>query len=172
VLPLSVEQLRWRPDAERWSMAECLDHLNATLAVYLPKIEDAIGRGWREGVTPGGCEYPAAEIDMLRLIEPPVTVRFSAPPAVLPAAAVDPEELVDRFHEVRDWYADAVRRAGGLDLPGILIAEPICPWINTLGGTLALMAAHDRRHIWRAEQIKQNPRFPRALFSGSRERAG
>src|SRR4029434_5344758 len=42
VLPLSVEQLRWRPGPQRWSIAECLDHLNITLGFYLPKIDKSI----------------------------------------------------------------------------------------------------------------------------------
>jgi hypothetical protein len=104
-------------------------------------------------------------------MEPPVKVRFSAPRAILPATVVDPDRLVDAFHRTRDRYADAVRRSYGLDLPRILIDEPICPWIHTLGGTLVLMAAHDRRHIWQAEQVKEDPRFPRALYQSSRERA-
>ncbi len=28
ILPLSLDQLRWRPHVGRWSIAECLDHLN------------------------------------------------------------------------------------------------------------------------------------------------
>jgi hypothetical protein len=171
VLPLSLDQLRWRSDPTRWSIGECLDHLNVTLAAYLPKIEDAIVLGWREGMTQGFRHHLPAEIDTLRLIEPPVRVRFPAPPEIQPVAAVDPDRLVDAFHRTRDRYAAAVRRSFGLDLPRILIAEPICPWIHTLGGTLALMAAHDRRHIWQAEQVIEDPRFPRAVFHRSRERA-
>jgi len=166
VLPLSLEQLRWRPDPLRWSIAECLDHLNITLALYLPKIDDAIGLGWREGrILDESPAHVPSEIAALRLVEPPVRVRTSAPPATLPAAAVDPDCLVEQFHRTRDRYADAVARASGLDLPDIVIVEPIYPPISSLGGTLAFLAAHDRRHMWQAEQIRNISRFPRALFS-------
>jgi hypothetical protein len=80
VLPLSLEQLRWRPDARCWSIAECLDHLNLTLDLYLPKIDDAIVRGTRRAGTPAGCSWcEMAELDAIKLLEPPVTVAVLAP---------------------------------------------------------------------------------------------
>jgi DinB family protein len=171
VLPLSIEQLRWRPDARHWSIAECLDHLNLTLEVYLPKIDAAIARARHEDAVAVPCSRcEQAEIDALRLVEPPVTAGNPAPSALMPVAAVDPDWLVDQFHETRDRYVDAVHRASGLDLPRIRIVEPIYPVIVSLGGTLAFIAAHDRRHMWQAERVRQAPRFPQSVFSGLRAR--
>jgi len=158
VLPLSLEQLRWRPGPRHWSIAECLDHLNITLGVYLAKIDDAIA------LAPSGGERSSngerSEFDALKQVEPPVTVPVAAPPALIPAPAVDPDYLVDSFHQRRDRYADAVRRGFGLDLPRIVIVEPVDPLIRTLGGALAFLAAHDRRHMWQAEQVRRASRFP------------
>ena len=138
----ALEQLRWRPDPQHWSIAECLDHVNITLALYLPKIDDAIGLGWREGWTSDGClRHRTSESALLKQLEPPVTIWACAPPAVVPAAAVDPDWLVEHFHQTRDRYADAIRRATGLDLPRILIVEPIFPVIRSLAGTFALVGA-------------------------------
>ena len=171
VLPLSIEQLRWRPDARHWSIAECLEHLNLTLDLYLPKIGDAIGRGRRLHRAPAECSRcERAELDALQSLEPPVTVGASAPPPTIPGPAVDPDCLVDHFHRTRDRYSDAVRRAFGLDLRRIRIVEPVYPVIVSLGGTLALIAAHDRRHMWQAERVRQAPRFPRGVWDGLRER--
>jgi hypothetical protein len=170
VLPLSIAQLRWRSDPQRWSIAECLDHVNLTLGLYLPKIDDAIGLGWHEHTTvaqrtPYGPHYEFSEMAALRRVEPPVNSRATAPSATSPSAAVDPDQLVDHFHQFRDQYADAVRRAAGLDLSRILIVNPLDPSIHSLGATLAFVAAHDRRHMWQAEQIRRTPGFPQALFA-------
>jgi len=164
VLPLSIEQLRWRPDLRRWSVAECLDHLNLTLDLYLPKIEDAILRGrHKEESTP--CSHcDRAELEALRSLEPPVTMAGPAPPATMPNAAIDFDCLIDHFHRSRDRYLGTVHRSAGLDLLRIRIAEPVYPMILTLGGTLALIAAHDRRHMWQAERVIRSPRFPRPAF--------
>jgi hypothetical protein len=163
VLPLSIEQLRWRPDARHWSIAECLHHLNLTLELYLPKIDDAICRAPRDrSASTGGIRYERAEVEALRLFEPPVIVPVSAPAPTIPGPAVDPVWLVERFHQTRDRYLDAVRRSFGMDLGRCRIIEPIYPVIISLGGTLALIAAHDRRHMWQAERVRQATNFPRA----------
>lgn len=164
VLPLTLEQVRWRPQPRHWSIAECLDHLNLTLTLYLPQIDQAIGRGWRERRTcEGHPRRQRCEGRALREVEPPARVRLAALPALVPAAAVDPERLVDQFHRTRDRFADAVRRASGLDLSHIPIADPLYPMIHSLGGAIEMMAAHDRRHMWQAEQVRKQPRFPQAL---------
>ena len=173
VLPLSIEQLRWRPDSRHWSIAECLDHLNLTLELYLPKIDDAIARGARQDQVCKECPWcEQAESEALRLIEPPVAAGVSAPPLTIPDAAVDPDCLVDEFHQSRDRYSDAVRRSFGLDLRHIRLVEPIYPLIVGLGGTLAFIAAHDRRHMWQAERVRQAERFPRAMFDAPKSPDG
>jgi hypothetical protein len=146
-------------------MAECLDHLNLTLDLYLPKINNAIARGvCQDGPATECSKCEQAEFDALRLIEPPATIWVSAPPLTIPPPAVDPDWTVDQFHQTRDRYSEAVRRAFGLDLRRIRIVEPIYPVIVTLGGTLAFLAAHDRRHMWQAERVRHAPRFPHAIF--------
>jgi len=166
VLPLSIEQLRWRPNPQHWSIAECLDHLNLTLGLALPRVDEAI----REG---RACEVCVAcersEIEALKLVEPPVNVPAVALPALIPAPAVDPDRLVDHFHQTRDQYAIAVRRVFALDIRGILLVEPVAPLIRSLGGTLGYLAAHDRRHMWQSERVRNAPRFPRAVFGDARE---
>ena len=169
VLPLSIEQLRWRPDACHWSIAECLDHLNLTLELYLPKIDEAIGGGACLDQALTGCaRCEQAELAALRGIEPPATVRAPAPALTIPAPDVDPDWMVDHFHRVRDRYSEAVHRAFGLDLRRMRIVGPLYPAIVTLGGTLAFIAAHDRRHMWQAERVRQALRFPRAMFDANR----
>jgi len=165
VLPLSIEQLRWRPQAHRWSVAECLDHLNLTVDLYLPKIDDAIVRsGTKKGMASQCARCDVAEIEALQRFEPPVAIEVPAPAATMPSAAVEPDGLVDHFHQTRERYANAVIRAAGLDLVCIRVVEPVYPLIVSLGGTLALIAAHDRRHMWQAERVIQSARFPRVLF--------
>lgn len=173
VLPLSIEQLRWRPSPQHWSIGECLDHLNLTLGWSLPKIDDAIVSAGRQAKTfANSHRYALHEIEALDLVEPPVTIPVQAHAALVPSAAVDLDWLVDRFHQTRNRYADAVRRAFGLDLARILIVEPVYPSIYSLGGAIAFIAAHDRRHMWQAERVKTTSRFPRAVFTALARTSG
>ena len=158
ILPLSVNQLRWKPCSGCWSIAACLDHLNLTLGYYRPKLEAALEMGRHRKSRKGPFRFTEAEEKFLREIEPPALVRMRAPAALLPAAAVDPEQVVDRFPVLRKQFANAVRSAAGAD-PGIAIPDPIHPPVQSVAGVIALVAAHERRHLWQAQQILAAPGF-------------
>ncbi|MBC7924116.1 MAG: DinB family protein [Bryobacteraceae bacterium] len=165
VLSLSDEQLQFQPLSGGWSIAHCIDHLNIAINLYLPKLEEAIGRGWGQGKRyRSGLLCTPEEQRVLTLVEPPVMRPVSAPP-ILEPAAIDTGRLSEQFYTLRDSYAGAVRRAYGLDGSGIELPGAIHPVIRSLGGTLLLIAAHDRRHMWQAEQVRKTPEF--ALISTS-----
>jgi hypothetical protein len=165
VLPLSIAQLKWRPDPASWSIVECLDHLNLTIGLYLPKIDKAIQKGIRPNGNHPASTTDQCELDAVRMAEPTAGIPQAAPAALQPAAAVDLDWLVDRFHLMRDRYADAVRRTMSLDLAHVPVVQPLHPFLRTLGGTLAFLAAHERRHIRQAEEIRNKTKFPRAVFT-------
>ena len=158
ILPLSVNQLRWKPCSACWSIAGCLDHLNLTLGYYGPKIEAALETGRHSKRRKGPFRFTEAEEKFLREIEPPALVRMCAPAALLPAAAVDPEQVVDQFPILRKQFANAVRSVAGAD-PGIAIPDSIHPPVQSVAGVIALVAAHERRHLWQAQRILTAPAF-------------
>jgi len=109
ILPLSLEQLRWRPGQDRWSIAQCLDHLNITLGLVLPKVDAAVQEGWRNGqMGDGQTGYDPSEVAALKLVDPPVMAPAAAPTATQPATSIDLDRMVDEFHQTRDHYAEAV----------------------------------------------------------------
>jgi hypothetical protein len=58
-------------------------------------------------------------------------------------------------------YVDRLRQANGLDLARARVRSPVGAWLRfSLGAGFALMAAHERRHIWQARRITEMPAFP------------
>ena len=49
VTPLGNDQFTWKPASNKWSIAECLEHLNATARAYLPFIDEGIADAIRHG---------------------------------------------------------------------------------------------------------------------------
>ena len=50
VTGLSDAEFAWQPEPERWSIAQCIDHLNATARVYLPVLDEGIADAMRGGM--------------------------------------------------------------------------------------------------------------------------
>ena len=100
---------------------------------------------------------------LLRLSEPPPTIRFKAPGAVKQAESRSLAAVRDEFLGWQDRLAERLREADGLDLRKARHRSPMPGWRWTLGTFFAITLAHERRHIWRREEsLRKEPAFPKA----------
>ncbi|HSM84659.1 MAG TPA: DinB family protein, partial [Candidatus Limnocylindrales bacterium] len=142
----------------KWSIAECIAHLNLTAAAVQPRIASAIERGKKDGWTASGPFSPGLMGRlMIWIAEPPPKFRLRAPKGIVPEISRgDPAQVVSEFMMVQDGWERLIRDCEGLDqkrvkvsslfpgLPPVRLAAPI-PW----------MMAHQRRHLWQAEKVKK-----------------
>lgn len=158
---LSDEQFNWSPDAARWSMAQCIDHLNVTARTYLPMIDDGIAEAIGQGLyRPGPYRYNLFGRLFVRFMEPPPRRRFTAPKTFQPMPWRGKAETLAAFRAYQVQFIDRLRQANGLDLARARARSPVARFRIPLGSAFALMAAHERRHLWQAEQVRMAPGFP------------
>jgi hypothetical protein len=162
VRPLRDDQFGWRPAAGVWSIAECLDHLNTTARVYLPAVDKAIADAIRQGLYgEGPFKYSWVGRLFVHFSEPPARIRLRSPRAFSPEASRSRQVVMAALHAYQVQYIDRLRQANGLDLARARVASPVSRWLRfSLGSAFALMAAHERRHLWQARRITEMPGFP------------
>lgn len=155
VAPLSDEQFTWRPSSEVWSIAHCIDHLNATARTYLPALDEGIADAIRRGVyAEGPFRYNWIGRVFVWSVEPPPRFKGKAPTAFLPAPSRPRSEIMAAFRGYQVQFVDRLRQASGLDLARARVSSPVARWLRIpLGSGLALMTAHERRHLWQAREI-------------------
>lgn len=158
---LSDAQFNWRPAPGRWSIAECLDHLNNGWRV-LEKLDHKIAKASEQGVRgEGPYSHPFLGRLYVRFVEPPPKIRVRAPKAYVPKADQPLAAVAPRFLELQDEIIRRVIAADGLDLGGIRMSSPITRRFKmSLGQWFAFLAAHERRHLWQAWQVRNHPEFP------------
>src|SRR5215467_6035951 len=80
---LAADEITNRVDPAKWSIAECLEHLNKTAAVMQPLIEAAIQRG-KEGKVVGAGPFKLGMMGGLLkwIAEPPPKFRMRAPKGI------------------------------------------------------------------------------------------
>ncbi|HEY1303527.1 MAG TPA: DinB family protein [Vicinamibacterales bacterium] len=163
--PLSDDQFVWRPASMAWSVAECLEHLNATARTYLPALDEGIADAIRRGLyAEGPFAYNWFGRLYVRFNEPPVRWRLQALPQVYPAAGRSRREILAAFRAYQVQYIDRLRQANGVDLSRARVRAPASKWLRIpLGTGFAVMAAHERRHLWQARKITGSPGFPGSL---------
>jgi hypothetical protein len=158
--PLSDEQFTWRPGETRWSIAECLDHLNATARVYLPALDEGIADAIRLGVY-GEGPFKYNWLGRLSVHFSDMRLRLKAPDDVQPGAGRTRHEILSAFHAYQVQYIDRLRQANGVDLARARVRMPVTSWLRIpLGSGFALMLAHSRRHLAQARRVTEAERFP------------
>ena len=159
VAGLGDEQLHRRPAPERWSIIECLAHLNTTIRATLPAFDRSIADARARGLTaPGGGAFRYGWFAnwMIRSMEPPPKRRMRTFPIFMPAANPPSAATLADFFVVRDELAARLRQADGLDLKRARVVSPVSRFFRMpLGGYFAFVIAHERRHIWQAQRVRE-----------------
>lgn len=160
---LSESQFNWRPGEGRWSIAECLVHLNVSVTCVLPAFDRALEQGRAKELTGSGpFRYGWFASWVARSMEPPPKWRMRTVKIfdVPPGAAHSLSRVLPEFVAIRDQLAERVRRADGLDLRRIKAVSPANRFFRLpLGAYFAFVIAHDRRHLWQARQVRNAPAF-------------
>ena len=155
VTPLTEEQFNWHPSPEAWSVAQCLEHLNVTARRYLPMIDEGIATAIRLGLYGAGpFAYNWIGRMFVWSMEPPPRFKAKAPAVFRPEAQRPPQEVLAGFRAYQVQYIDRLHAANGLDLARARVQSPAASWLRIpLGSAFALTTAHERRHLWQAEQV-------------------
>lgn len=153
VIECPSELFNEAPGPDRWSVGQCLDHLNQIGTRLVPRLESAIEEGWTEGQkAEGPFRYGIFSRWFVRVQQPDSGWRMSAPTLYVPSdEPLDPETVVRSFATLQDDLIDCAKRAQGLDLRGIRVPSPVSNWLRfSLGAWLAATVAHQQRHLQQA----------------------
>lgn len=160
---LGEAQFNWHPGKGRWSIADCLQHLNVGVTKALPAFDEAIAKGRSRGqLASGPFKYGWFSRMVAGSMEPPPKFRMKTPAMlrVPMTATYRAAELLPEFARVRDRLAERVRQADGLDLARVRTVSPINRLLRLpLGAYFQFMISHDRRHLWQAWQVRNAPGF-------------
>lgn len=164
---LDEEQLNWRPDERSWSIAQCIDHLNVTNRVYLVPIRHAIEEARRKGVVRKGPIHPGFFGRwFVATLEPPPKRKLPAPRKIVPAVRKGKAELIEEWRRAQADLATLLREAAGIDLNGTRFVNPFISVIRFSVGTgFQVIAAHERRHLWQAGQVRGRDGFPQSSLN-------
>lgn len=155
VEPIPDAKFAERPAPGQWSVSECLTHLNVTGRDYLTEIDKAIARGHnREICGEGPFRYGLLGGAWIRLIEPPVRMRVSAPGRWTPTTDLDPGQIWRDFDDLQQALDERLTKADGLDMDRVTLHSPLTRWLRlSLYEAFSLVIAHERRHLWQARRV-------------------
>lgn len=169
VHPLSDAQVAWQPGGgARWSIGQCLEHLCAMETAYLRGVAEAVmtaatrGLGPFDGLAPTffGRRFILGQEPPPRFRVPaPARVRPQAPGAGAPGYA---RESLAAYRASHSAYFGLLEACAAVDVNRVTVPNAFVPGLRMRVATVLLvLPAHGRRHLWQAEQVSQDPAFPR-----------
>jgi len=153
VRKLSPSQLAFKPTADRWSVAECVEHIILVESSILRAIEKTVQES---------ADLPknALEDDALLARAVDRSEPVKGPERLMPTGRWSDDELFREFEAARKRTADfasttsASLRESGFAHPRFGLLD-CYQW-------LLLIPAHGERHRAQAEEVMASPEFPRA----------
>jgi hypothetical protein len=157
VADVDADTLRRPPDADTWSVAQILDHMNTAGWLLLKKLETSIQKAKERG--PYGdppFRYGFVSRWFVRSMQPSSGWTFTAPSVFEPETAetLYPDEATEEFLALQNEFADCVASAEGLDLRRLRVSSPAVPLLRiSLGAWFEATLAHERRHLEQARTV-------------------
>ena len=154
---LDAWQLNWRPDAARWSVAQCFEHLLTSNRLMLRSADDALNPAHPQSVWQRLPVLPGVMGRiMVRSQAPETTRKFKAPTPARPSSSDIGADVIQRFVE---QHRDAVVRVAALDEGRAARTIMSSPYVRIITYSVLdgwrLMVAHDRRHVEQARRVTQ-----------------
>lgn len=148
-----------RPEPDRWSVGECIEHLNASARLYLPALTEAIADARQRGLI--GTRRSGRTL-LGRLVvwsmEPPpkrLTIRTTWP-ELEPARDLAPADTLEQFELLHEELIIRMNEATDLDLKKVKMRSVLDRRLKlSLGDWFAFLPAHARRHLWQAARTRQ-----------------
>ena len=156
---LSPEAGTRRAARGSWSVAECLDHLATANRVYLQAMQPAAERALAAGRWRRRPAHPGLIGGwFVRVLEPPARpgLKSRAPNAIRPRESPPLDDAFRQFLTSKAEVRAFLDRFKGIDLAGVRFPNPFIRGVHfSLATGLHVIAAHERRHIWQAWNVRR-----------------
>ncbi len=160
---LSENQINWKPNADRWSIAECIDHLFVTNKLYLVEMENQ----FRVERIKADCSLtPVKHNFMSRFIikgvDPANTKKTKTFKVFLPSRSNHGKNIFNDFIDLQNKFINLISSYKDLNLNKYKMSSPAARFIKeNFSDVLEIIRLHDRRHLNQAQNIINNSNFPK-----------
>jgi len=158
---LTPSQLNWKPSPERWSVAQCFDHLLTSNNGYLPIIDNVLA-GHKPTLWQSMPVLPGLMGKLLiKSLDPASTRKIKAPKRFEPAQSDISGSVINDFADQQQQIVAKMKATEHLDLEKIVITSPVAGVvIYSLMDAYRIIVVHEQRHFQQAKRVTEETGFP------------
>lgn len=152
---LTEEQLRFKPANDRWSIAQCMEHIILTEESLFLMTKEAMAK---EATPERKSEVKTPDAAIFNGLQDR-SQKYQASPELQPTGIyTDSETAIDAFEAQREEILDFIKNISEEELRNHISDSPFGP-IDSYQ-SLLFIAGHTARHTKQIEEVMADPAFP------------
>lgn len=160
---LTPFQINWKPNHDKWSIGQCLNHINITNTYYFPVFEkiikaERVQTMW-EKINPFSNLLGKY---LTKSIEPGNVKKYNAPSIFKPSNSNIDKKVIEDFITNQSILLEFVKKIYTLNFLETIITSPVAKLFTyNLSDCINILINHEQRHIQQAKRIKLTENFPK-----------
>jgi hypothetical protein len=162
---LSEAQLNWKPAPDKWSIAQCLDHLAVTSSKFGPYFTAALARARKKWPASTAPAYRPSWMGgwLIKQVTPETGRNLPAPKVFRPSESSTIQGSFESFLKQQERYLAFVRETDGVDYNKTRLRSPVTPLMRySLADAFVVTVVHGQRHLAQARRVREMSAFPNA----------
>jgi hypothetical protein len=155
---LDTITLAQKPEPDKWSVLECLEHINLANQNYLSQMDEALAKAGGNPKKYHKSGWIAQK--SIRMMRPgknqKIRWKMNTMPVMQPETSVgEADKVLKEFTRQVQHIADIAERARSIDIGRPRIKTALGPLTFNFGDALAFIAVHAERHMLQALNTKE-----------------
>lgn len=162
---LTEQQLNWKQGAEKWSVAQCFDHLISANEAYFPAFDKVLSGEKKDTFWETLPWLPSFWGKLVLKAVAPETERKRKNPKIFnPSNSNVDEGIIPRFVGQQDDLVRYMEATQDMDLQKITISSPVSNLITySLLDAYRIIVNHEKRHFLQALKVLETNGFPKSV---------
>lgn len=158
---LSERELNWKPHKDKWSIAQCFEHLITADAMYFPAFDRILQRTHSPLLWQRLPLLPDIIGSlMVKNLERVPTRKFKTIAMFEPSQSAISMEIRKEFIRHLERVEQHLRAFAEMESSRVVISLPISPIIVLpVFDALTMIVNHEHRHLWQAAQVRSAVNF-------------
>ena len=155
--------MNWKPNAESWSVGQCLDHLVQSATAYEPLFTELINKNrasnfWRS--IPFLPKMFGKEI--LKAVGPVIKKKTKTFPVFEPTQSNISLDIISTLEKKLNHFSSLNQQLADYDLKKTIVTSPVAKFVNySLLDALNIVTIHNYRHFNQAKEVMKMSTFPK-----------
>jgi hypothetical protein len=155
-LPLSAQQISWKPSAKDWSIGQCFEHASKTMALFFPIFQRILNGRYKLGIHRlTAFTSPLWAQIVLSSMSPPFNkITVPAVPQSWPSQTYYTNDIIREFSRTQNHYLDYFPLLNAANSLNLRILSPMSVIATySVIDAIRITFLHNQHHVGQAQRV-------------------